>query len=94
MKFVQLNLAAKPDPFDFQVVIPPETAVGAALELSVVFKANPHLTDLVWHIPDLDEPLYAIPPPENWTEVDIRYYDHTVCPRVHRNSVAHLFSLI
>ena len=70
----QLNLAAKPDPFDFQVVIPPETAVGAALELSVVFKANPHLTDLVWIIPDLDEPLYAILPPiENRTEVEIRY---------------------
>ena len=70
----QLNLAAKPDPFDFQVVIPPETAVGDALELSVVFKANPHLTDLVWIIPDLDEPLYAILPPiENRTEVEIRY---------------------
>ena len=43
--------------------MPQETAVGAALELSVLFKANPQLSELVWHIPDLDEPLYGIPPP-------------------------------
>ena len=63
-----LLIAAKPDPFDFQIVMPQETAVGAALELSVLFKANPHLSELVWHIPDLDEPLYGIPPAENRTE--------------------------
>ena len=67
-----IKFAAKPDPFDFQVVIPPETAVGDSLELSVVFKANPQITDLVWLIPDLDEPLYAIPLPENRTEVETR----------------------
>ena len=60
-----MQLAAKPDPFDFQIVMPQETAVGAALELSVVFKANPHIEELVWHIPDLDEPLEGIPPAEN-----------------------------
>ena len=60
-------------------MIPPETAVGDALELSVVFKANPHLTDLVWIIPDLDEPLYAIPLPENRTEVEIRYEHGLPC---------------
>ena len=62
-------IAAKPDPFDFQIVMPQDTAVGAALELSVLFKANPQLSELVWHIPDLDEPLYGIiPPAENRTE--------------------------
>ena len=63
-----VRLAAKPDPFDFQIVMPQETPVGDTLELSVLFKANPHIGELVWHIPDLEEPLEGIPPAENRTD--------------------------
>ena len=63
-----MQLAAKPDPFDFQIVMPQETPVGDTLELSVLFKANPHIGELVWHIPDLEEPLEGIPPAENRTD--------------------------
>ena len=65
-----MSLSAKPDPFDFQIVMPQETAVGGALELSVLFKANPHISELVWHIPDLEEPLVGIPPAKNRTDRD------------------------